>query len=952
MGRLQGVRIDVEHFQDNDTVEDMRLEIQRLKEELQDAKIDAAVAKATAEAVVMGDGNLTAAEEMALRTQEEQAAENDENSAPAQATKATVKMATELNEISGNIQEKEKMAAQLEKERESMQTLKTHFTDAMKSLQDEVEVLNQERSQLLDKINAKPTATSKPAASSASQAKMKARLEELQGKIKKLQSKSSEHQKAIRLRDMAEKKCKQLQNEISEDKRRRAALQRKMKEEAEGRRNEKKAAEMKAMRMLREGEKLKIELNKVREAAAKQANVLKRKAAEALAKQRIVAEQRKRQAIKTGAPSYSNANSGSGIDKTRRKDLKIWMSREIDNMSMVMSTKEQLNEQATLRAAAAKKRESFADKRGTAGVAQQVKMLDVEVETRTGVICQLQRSLMELEREAKTNTLNVGNVDAERFTGMNRTECKFMLHQLFDELISSKLQVENLQQQKNKSDEDAVDKAIETERAKGRKATKKLKFEHSEAMMTLLEGTKGVVEHRVGLQVMEAGAGGVVDADLKSSVDEMLGDFFEGFTRVGDELFNEFESLKEDDRKEKERLEKKLQLQKEKKKMKKVVWRPKEEEDDIFDDDLMDDEEVDDEDDREWGETPVKKKANKAKKNKANMDTSVIEDEIVQMLSDDADIMEKEKKKEPKKEKKAKSKKPKGIDETNGKIIEEAVLDKMKVAELKEELKKRGLLVGGKKDELQKRLRDFFAEIGENNVKEMDISADSSLNTSIESNISTESSTSASADDAGAKPEFKRRVAGDELSLTPYAQKVKKVYLFDKAKKEGLGEKPAASVLKKVVHLGGGEAKKSISGGSSTTVARPFKATSTISAPVTARPAAITSSVSSAPLSKDDRMKKLQQWRESQKSVGGSSSSSSFVLPKKASSSLGGTKRRIEHAQTQGEGKKRKETLDNVTNKMHELSKVMNGLEKTTKKQGGFRNTPTKAAGDRGKFNF
>jgi hypothetical protein len=61
-----------------------------------------------------------------------------QNSPPAQATKATVKMATELNEISGNIQEKEKMAAQLEKERESMQTLKSHFTDAMKSLQDEV----------------------------------------------------------------------------------------------------------------------------------------------------------------------------------------------------------------------------------------------------------------------------------------------------------------------------------------------------------------------------------------------------------------------------------------------------------------------------------------------------------------------------------------------------------------------------------------------------------------------------------------------------------------------------------------------------------------------------------------------------------------------------------------------------------------------------------------------
>ena len=71
MGRLQGVKIDVEHFQENDTVEDMRLEIQRLKSDLHDARVDAEVAKATAEAIVVGDGNLSVAEEMALRNHEE-----------------------------------------------------------------------------------------------------------------------------------------------------------------------------------------------------------------------------------------------------------------------------------------------------------------------------------------------------------------------------------------------------------------------------------------------------------------------------------------------------------------------------------------------------------------------------------------------------------------------------------------------------------------------------------------------------------------------------------------------------------------------------------------------------------------------------------------------------------------------------------------------------------------
>ena len=774
-----------------------------------------------------------------------------------------------------------------------------------------------------------------------------------------------------------------------------------MKEDAEGRRNEKKAAEIKAMRMLREGEKLKIELNKVREAAAKQANVLKRKAAEALAKQRIVAEQRKRQAIKTGAPA-SKSNTGSGIDKTRKKDLKTWMFREIENMTMVMSTKEQLNEQATLRAAAAKKRESFADKRGMTGVHQQVKMLDIEVETRTGVICQLQRSLMELEREAKTNTLNINDVDAERFAGMNRIECRFMLQQFFDELIAAKLQVENLEQTKKKGDEDAIDKAVEAERARGRTAIKQLKFEHSEAMMTLLEGTKGVVEHKVGLQVMESGAGGVVDADLKASVDEMLGGFLEGFTRVGDELFNEFENLKEDDRKEKERLEKKLQREKEKKKMKKIIWKPKEQEEELFEDDFMDDGEIDEEDDSDWAETPAKKRPKKSDKVKSKaevdsgMDTSIIEDEIVQMLSDDTEDMEKgeiekemkEKKKKEKKEKKEKKAK-KGIDETNGAIIEEEKLEKMKVAELKGELKKRGLLVGGKKDELQQRLRDFFADIKDDDAKDMDVSADSSLNSSMESTSSVDksgatidsldSTAEAAPAEAAQKSNTPRRMAGDELSLTPYAQKVKKVYLFDnKMKKEVGGENgtTTSNIPKKVVHLGtkstaSASESSSSSNSSSSNFARPTtapaatNATSTVPAAtkfstyakLTTKPSASTTTstaTGAAALSKDERARKLQEWKESKRNMGGSSSSGSLGLPvKKAPSALGGAKRRIDHV-SGGEGKKIRRDLSNVTNSLNELSKVMNGLEKKTAQQGGFRNTPTKKKSqvDKPKFNF
>jgi hypothetical protein len=103
-----------------------------------------------------------------------------------------------------------------------------------------------------------------------------------------------------------------------------------------------------------------MELNKVREAAAKQANVLKRKATEAVAKQRSMAEARKRKAVSASA----NTASAATIEKGRKGDLVSWLEKEVEIMAQVRATKEQLDEQATLRAAAAKKREGFVGQKG------------------------------------------------------------------------------------------------------------------------------------------------------------------------------------------------------------------------------------------------------------------------------------------------------------------------------------------------------------------------------------------------------------------------------------------------------------------------------------------------------------------------------------------------------------------------------------------------------------
>ena len=92
----------------------------------------------------------------------------------------------------------------------------------------------------------------------------------------------------------AERKCEQLATENLESKKRRTALQRKLKEETREKSLEKKKAKQQATKMLKDSQKLKVELNKIKQVAEKQAAVLQRKATEALHKQKMLADQQRK----------------------------------------------------------------------------------------------------------------------------------------------------------------------------------------------------------------------------------------------------------------------------------------------------------------------------------------------------------------------------------------------------------------------------------------------------------------------------------------------------------------------------------------------------------------------------------------------------------------------------------------------------------------------------------
>ena len=349
----------------------------------------------------------------------------------------------------------------------------------------------------------------------------------------------------------------------------------------------------------------------------------------------------------------------------------------------------------------------------------------------------------------------------------------------------------------------------------------------------------------------------------------------------------------------------KQQREKEKKKMKKVIWRPEVEEEDEEDDDFLDDGEVSDTNDSDWAETPAKKKVKrsrvskekKEKKKEAEEDTTVVKEEIVQMLRDDGSDGE------------ISQKKKRGVDKSNGEILGDDVIDGMKVSELKAELRKRGLLVGGKKDELITRLKNFFQEAG------------TAASESEEDGKSSFESISTGGSDARAGVDAPKAKVAEEASPkvgTPYAKKVKKATTsssFDRRdylkenqsngkeevgekKKEAASNKPFGDVLND---------KKSDSNASKLSARRDQPYWKTVSKEDTPPPPPSSSSVV-----KDERMKKLQEWKM-QKSA--------------ATAVAGGAKRKMGEDATAVDGKRaRTDVLAGVQNQMEALQKNMSDL--------------------------
>eukprot|EP00550_Attheya_septentrionalis_P002547 CAMPEP_0198286518 /NCGR_PEP_ID=MMETSP1449-20131203/5588_1 /TAXON_ID=420275 /ORGANISM="Attheya septentrionalis, Strain CCMP2084" /LENGTH=1430 /DNA_ID=CAMNT_0043984289 /DNA_START=169 /DNA_END=4461 /DNA_ORIENTATION=- len=666
----------------NDTFEEdvkltdeLRKEIADVRERLNAAVTDAEIARATAAAVVAGNGDLVSAEEFALAYSNIDEEESVDDSHTEESSNA--KLAAELVSMSSGIDGKEILILQMNKERECMETMKSHFESAIGRLHEEMEVLSSERETLKSKITQSKNKSAMPGVGDVKQKDMmRERIGNLEQRIKDLKNKAAEHSRALRLREQAEKKCAQLASEILEDKKRRAALQRKLKESAQERRSEKKEAQLKASRMIRDSQKLKFELNKVKEAASKQAAVLRRKAAEAISKQKAIEEQhRKRNQASSIRTARIARSRETELGPERREELIGWIEQEANTSIALNETMSNIEQQKELLhdAEATKKGMSSSNSRvPSTEQKSQIRFLENEIEQRSRIIQQLEKNVKDIKASSTKF------VDSPIFNSMSRAEVKVVMTNVFERLLTQMKATDKLNMESGNLITKAVNQAISKERKAHDETIYGLQIQHSESIAGLIESTTGAMEHTVRSNHMKN-----IDDDLnpmvKSNIDEMLNSFVQNCTQVGNTVKEELRGVKEkhdgmkqmvDDvlagwvsqneantASEKKNSDKKKVLKK-----RKSVF-PAELDLDELEDGVDDAGAVEDSDDSDWSpDSPGGRK-------KTAEDTKLLGEQIVNEALSSIDWLEKK-----------------------------------KVAELREMLRDRGLPVSGKKSELIQRL--------------------------------------------------------------------------------------------------------------------------------------------------------------------------------------------------------------------------------------------------------
>ena len=413
-------------------------------------------------------------------------------------------------------------------------TIREQFEVTIQNLSNDVKSLSKERDDLIAAVKVKENSNENTKLLKS----MRERVECLEKKIRDLRSKSAEHSKALKQRELIEMKCKQLKEEILEDKKHRLSLQKKLKEETVERKHERNAARKEANKLMRDREKLKVEIAKVRDTAAKQTAVLRRKAADAAAKLKKKEERKHRQRNVFSAKAYSIP----AISSPRQNNLIHWLDRELDLGEVVRSTKQKIEEEEQLLSIANDKKDNLLEERENGKhVNREIQNLNEEISVRLNALNHLKRGLSEI---SKSDDCNSSFIECSTWNNLNRNELRFVVTHLFENALLDKLEIQKVKSKVNERLSSAVDKAVLAEKRSFDDKIMKLKVDHSEATVNLMMTTKETIEKKIDSELFKSIESGI-DPMVKNNIDKMLELYMTGCNKIGNSIKDELQEVKD-----------------------------------------------------------------------------------------------------------------------------------------------------------------------------------------------------------------------------------------------------------------------------------------------------------------------------------------------------------------------------------------------------------------------
>ena len=523
-------------------VNELRKEVVELKDRLRDTVVDAEVSRSIAAAVLSRNGDVDNAETMAMAFSRDTHHVEDDKDGTETEMDAGV-LSAELAAMSGSIEQKEEMIQQIQKERELMEAMKSHFEGAIQSLQDEVGTLSTERDGLMTRLE-RENAGKDGDKDDIQTRRLRERTKSLQARIKELRQKSAEHTRSLRLHTQAKNKCQKLEAELSADKKRRAELQRRLKKESVERRNEQKRARFDAAKMLKDSQRLKLELNKVKDTAAKQENVLRRKAAESMHRQKLLAERTNKRARGSGSIT-------SDLSSQRKEEVNCFIEREVSNALSLQNLQDDIEENNQLLEETEERRELMKSQQTGHGDSSVLRSLDAEIDLRSKIIEQLEKNIKEIFKSVNRNP-HAAEKHSSKFIEMsfwqslNKAEFKYVSQIIFVKLIDQQYECDSLKNSKKSDTANQVSKALEKERRSKEKELTQLRVQHSVDISGLLESTKETVQRDVAHKIATTMSTDnlSLDNETKSSIDNMLNEYFSSYTTIGEKVKADIEGIK------------------------------------------------------------------------------------------------------------------------------------------------------------------------------------------------------------------------------------------------------------------------------------------------------------------------------------------------------------------------------------------------------------------------